>query len=85
MFYIHFLVINDLQKLDQSLALSTEQITEIFQVIDHDQDNMVTSDEVDQLLNTILPYYQEAEMNNNRFYKQTQKNICFFYVLCYNI
>ncbi len=36
-------------------------------MIDHDQDGMVTREEVDQLLNTILPYYEQNEIKNNKF------------------
>ena len=50
----------EIQQYDSTLDVTEENTSEIFNMLDHDFDGLLSLSEVDQLLTTILPAYEES-------------------------
>lgn len=60
----------EIQEHDSTLEVTEENSSEIFQMLDHNNDGFLNFNEVEQLLNTILPVYEESlttETTNENF------------------
>lgn len=76
----------EIQQYDSSLIVTEENTSEIFQMLDHDNDGFLNLSEIDQLLDTILPAYEESisveepSENLNRgslYFDSTQKRFTY--------
>lgn len=59
--WTHYLkVLREIEQFDSTLEVTEENTAEIFNMLDYDHDGYLTFSEIDQLLTTILPAYEES-------------------------
>ena len=54
--------------MDQTIELTEESIQEIFEILHPDENNLISVNEVEKLVNTIIPLYAEKQENRGSIF-----------------